>query len=221
MRRGWELWLPFYVAAALVVGSAVAAYREVVPYFVGGGELQDRVNLMAAAVPDPGLSIQAQRLVLNDCKTTLLSVLGAAMTEEVKQAKDNCETLAGGVVQDAPLFSFAWYSLAVAQSLDGPSEAFQHSLAQSQLTTANQWAMASLRLRLAYRFWSSISADLKEQLGADIVVFAYSGNGRRWLAQRYAENPAFREDITVNLEKAPPSIQRAFVAAVSSLGAKR
>lgn len=220
MRRGWELWLSFFLALILVVGSAAAAYKELVPYVVGGGQLQDRLTFLAAAPPDPGLSLQAQRLVLNDCATTLPSFLGVAMTDEVKQARDNCETLAQSLVHQAPIFSFAWYSLAVAQSLEGPSDAFQNSLSQSQLTTANQWEMASLRLVLAYRFWDSISADLQKQLGADIVVLAHTGDGRRWLALRYAENIDFREDVTANLENAPPNIQRAFVAAVSSLGAK-
>ncbi|MDV3253196.1 hypothetical protein DevBK_17800 [Devosia sp. BK] len=218
MTRAWGLWLSLIVAVALFAGSATAAYREIVPYFAGGDNAQEKLDFLATGAPDPGLSLQAQRLILDDCVATLLPLVGTALNEETEKVRVSCQSLAEGLLRDAPLFSYAWFGLAVTQAFDGASADFQHSLAQSQLTTANQWAMASLRLALAYPFWSTLPPELQSQLGADIVVLAHSGPGREWLAQRYAGNPDFREDITANLEKAPPNLQRAFVRAVSSQG---
>lgn len=218
MIRAWGLWLSLIVAVALFAGSATAAYKEIVPYFAAGGNALEKLDFLAVGVPDSGLSLQAQRLILDDCVATLRPLIGTVLTDETKKVRENCQFLAEGLLRDAPLFSYAWFGLAVTQGLSGDSVEFQHSLAQSQLTTANQWAMASLRLGLAYPFWSTLPATLQNQLGADMVVLAHSGSGRAWLAQRYAENPDFREDVTANLEKAPPNLQRAFVRAVSSQG---
>lgn len=219
MTRAWGLWLSLIVGLALFAGSATAAYRELVPYFAGGDNPQEKLAFLAVETPDPGLSLQAQRLVLDDCVSTLLPLVGTVLTEQAEKVRANCQALSEELVHEAPLFSYAWFSLAMTQAAVGPSADFQHSLAQSQLTTANQWAMASLRLALAYRFWNLLPTSLQDQLGADIIVLAHSGPGRQWLAQRYAENADFREDITASLEKAPPNLQRAFVRAVSSQGA--
>lgn len=218
MTRAWGLWLSCFIAMVLIVGSAIAGYRELVPYFAGGTDTADKIRFLSAATPDAGLSLQAQRLVLDDCVVIFMPLVGTPLDTEIVPAKQNCQSLAAGLVREAPLFSYAWFTLALTQSFDQSSEDFQQSLSKSQLTTANQWAMASLRLRLAYPFWASLPTALQDQLGADIIVLAHSGDGRSWLAQRYAENPDFREHITVNLEKAPPNLQRAFVSAVSSQG---
>ncbi|KQN74989.1 hypothetical protein [Devosia sp. Leaf64] len=220
MTRVWGLWSAAVVAAVLFFGSAAAAYRELVPYITGGSQAEVRLAFLASQPPDPGLSLQAQRLMLDDCVSTLFPLIKAPLGDQQVRAKDNCLILSKTLTEESPIFSYAWFALALAQVVDGQTSEFQHSLAQSQLTTANQWAMASLRLRLAYQYWSSLPLTLQEQLGADIIVLAYSNNGRQWLAQRYAADPAFAEDITANLEKAPPNLQRAFIRAVSTQGAR-
>ena len=172
MIRAWGLWLSLIVAVALFAGSATAAYREIVPYLAGGGTPQEKLDFLAIGVPDAGFSLQAQRLILDDCVSTLLPLIGTVLTNETEKVREHCQSLAEGLLHDAPLFSYAWFGLALTQGLSGNSAEFQTSLAQSQLTTANQWAMASLRLALAYPFWSALPATLQNQLGADIVFFS-------------------------------------------------
>lgn len=219
-KQSLGLWGSFVLAVLLLVGSAAAGYQEILPYIVGGRDAESKKQFLWEAHPPIGLSIQAQRLALDDCSQAVSSLIGAEKAESDTRLIENCRWVAEDILGQSPLFSYAWYVLALTYSLDGASEEFQNALAKSQETTANQWAMASLRLWLGYQHWGGLGAPLQEQLGADIGVLATTGPGRTWLATRYRENDGFREDVVASLEKTSPDIQRAFVRALSSLGAQ-
>jgi len=219
-KQSLGLWGSFVLAVLLLIGSAAASYQEILPYIVGGRDPESKKQFMAEAGPPVGLSLQAQRLVLDDCYQAVSSLIGAEKTASGTQLAENCRQVAEDIIAQSPVFSYAWFALALTHSLDGVSDEFKTALAKSQETTANQWAMASLRLWLGYQHWADLGAPLQEQLGADIAVLATTGPGRNWLAQRYRENDAFREDVVASIEKTSPAIQRSFVRAISSLSAQ-
>jgi hypothetical protein len=216
-KQSLGLWLSFFLAILLFAGSASASYREVLPYFVGGSTAESKAAFLSARHPPVALSLQAQRLVLDDCSAALSALIGSGKDEQAAQIQGNCIWTAQDILDEAPIFSYAWYVLALAQSLDGPNEDFQNALSRSQATTANQWAMASLRLWLAFQHWKDLNPELREQMGADIAVLATNGAGRTWLAERYRADELFREAVIDNIETTPANIQRAFVRALSNL----
>ena len=219
-KQSLGLWGSFVFAVFLLIGSAVASYQEILPYIVGGRDAESKKQYLSEVRPPIGLSIQAQRLALDDCSLAVSSLIGAEKTEAGTRLTENCRWVAQDIVDQSPVFSYAWYVLALTYSLDGVTDNFKNAIAKSQETTANQWAMASLRLWLGYQHWGDLGAPLQDQLSADIGVLATTGPGRTWLAQRYRENDAFREEVVSRLEKMPADIQRSFVRALSSLSAQ-
>ena len=220
-RQSLGLWSAFFLAALLFIGSAAAAYQEILPYLVGGRDAESKRQALLIEPPPIGLSIQAQRLALDDCLQALSPLVGGPPSDDNARIAANCRVMAQDIVRQSPVFSYGWYVLALAYSIDGAYQDFQHALSQSQATTANQWAMASLRLWLGYQHWARLEPALRQQLGLDIQVLATTGDGRRWLAERYQKSEAFKEDVISNLEKTPANIQRAFLSALSQSGAAK
>ncbi|KKB75931.1 hypothetical protein VW35_19495 [Devosia soli] len=217
-RQSFGLWSAFFLAALLLVGSALAAYQEVVPYLSGGRDAESKRQALSVAELPIGLSLQAQRLALDDCLQALTPLIGTSLSEENLRVADNCRAMAQDIVSQSPLFSYGWFILAMSFDAESQPDDFQKALAQSQVTTENQWAMASLRLWLGYQRWVQLTPDLREKLGHDIQVVATTNDGRTWLAARYQENEGFREDVISNLEKTSANTQRAFVRALSQSG---
>lgn len=204
------------VGIASIALAAGAAVREAAPFLNQGLRPAETAASLAAGALQPGLSRESYQLIVGDCVNTLHSLYMRTRPSDERDAVAGvCKHFAEQSVAVMPTFSFGWFALAAIESeTDEDATEFNLALQRSQITGPGEQWIAESRVALAeQRFGDLTEASLRGH-ESDLRLLVQSRRGIASIAQRYVEDPAFRERITAIVETLPREAQQAFIAEV-------
>jgi hypothetical protein len=202
-----------------VVGGAWAVRAELAPFLTARESSMSRILELAGGGTDAGLSIQAQQLLLFDCRNAIGSLVSQLQTTEVRDGLfTNCLARSDEIAAAAPSFSMAWASGAVAAAALKDWAGFNMRLHRSYLSGATEQWIADMRVDLAERNLDQLDEQTRADHEADLRMLVGTSNGLRSLARRYLAEPSFRERITGLVDTMSQDDKARFVNAVQKAG---
>jgi len=209
--------LGLVLSLVLVGAGAFAAYSETRSYVGNGLTPGESFNALEAGGQGAGLSIASARLVLDNCYDAITGVYGRAQPTSRREAVGaNCLKQADAITHAMPTHSFAWFVGALAALQLDQAAGFTDRLRQSQVTGPTEQWIAELRVGLAEDHFDLLPDDVRERNDRDLGLLVVSDRGIASIAQRYVDDPAFRERITVIVERLPERDQQRFVSTIEA-----
>jgi len=207
-------------ASIVLLVSAYAAYREAAPFLTGGMTARD-VTENGGGAGVFGISSYSQRLALDQCRESLLSVAASLRPANERQAAaKTCETMARDILQRNPADAYAATILAAAGFAEGNPEMARRSYRLSWQIAPNEFWLGALRLDLARDHILPDAGDLAGVVESDLMLHGRSQNGRVILAHWYLQDPAARKILAGTLDRLPENDKAAFLDVVYSLNAE-
>jgi hypothetical protein len=200
--------------AAIVFSSVMVSKESVVLSY---GPQTDLVQLgnIQQGLAEPGFSTYANKRLLLSCLYGIVGVYGLASTPASQaQFAKNCRLIADKVLGRSPTMSFAWAVRAAADGVLGDFSSMNRDLVASWRTGPNEQWVAEHRSNTAETYFSNLDAEASRAHEQDLAILVLSNSGIASIAQRYMNQPDFRERITEIVSKMSDTDQRRFVGSV-------
>lgn len=173
-----------------------ASFGELAPFLNVAPTEVAKVQMLAAGLNQPALSIASQKLYLLDCRIAMTSIAGRLQPTVVRMAViDHCRAGADGLAAVSPSFSDAWYTGALAAAMEQDWPGFSARLLRSYETGSHEQFTAELRVDLAEEYFDHIDDNLRERHQGDLELLGTIDFGRQFLARRFVASPASRPRI--------------------------
>lgn len=208
------------VSLSLLLASVAAGWAELSPLLGGDRTEAQTYELLAAGDLPKGLSLASRRLALFRCTDAMTSLRHLAQPRAVAtEVSGVCANLAQVTLRDDPSNSLAWLLMSIVRADEGDLQGFAADLQRSQQTgPAEQW-LAGMRVELAETHRDDIGDEALAFMDGDLALMAESSAGVAAIAQRYVNQPDFRERITRVVETLSPEVQVRFLNWVTAAAA--
>jgi hypothetical protein len=194
-----------FVTAAMVSTREFASARDPV-------SPPDWIARLVAGDVVLGLSTGSQRDDLDNCYEMMGSAYALSRpTVERHQIAEACSTLATGIAAWSPSNAQAWLVAAAASAQLDDFGAFNTRLLQSQITGPHEQWVAEMRVELGEAHYAQLDSETRANHLADLAMLVHSLSGIRSIAERYLNDPGFRERIVAIVETLPEVEQRRFL----------
>jgi hypothetical protein len=192
------------LGGALLLGGLFAVRAEVIPFVSPSGESLTRIEDLADGHVETGLSLLAQQMTLNDCRTAATSVAGLAQPTAVRRAMlATCQRAADEIAAASPTFSLAWTTGALVAAEAGDMDGFNSRLLRARLTAPYEHWLAEIRIGLAEDHYTDLDATNRAGHDDDIRAMLATTSGIDTMAMRYVLREDFRDRIIGIVETMP------------------
>ncbi len=197
-----------FLLLALSVVSAIAVYRETRPFMSDPRDPSLVFAAIVAGQTSAGFSTYSQKLVLDQCLTSMTSIFGRVQPSAKRNVLlSRCSDIAIQFVHRSPSFSYAWLIAAFASAEMGNVSDLNERLRMSQVTGPYELWLSELRLPLAIRYKAMLSREVVANSERDILVHLLTDRGAKQLAGRMLRDQDLSEAVIAVTRSLPENIK--------------
>ncbi|MCF6303984.1 MAG: hypothetical protein L3J33_01250 [Rhodobacteraceae bacterium] len=160
-------------------------------------------------------SLLSDHRFLSNCLAGLTTLQARLLAQQNRQvALQKCDSISQNILQTSPHDAYAWFVAAYVNFHLGNEARFNDALGKSYDFASYETWLAKMRIPLAERAFSSLSAANSTSHLNDLNLALNSNTGGALLVSLYMQNPDFRPRISAQLANQPTQIQASFLAAL-------
>lgn len=202
----------FFTGLVTLLLGAVLAYLEIAPFFALSTSEADRFRLFAQGELALPVAEVSRAELLGVCYTTAGSLYARAQpTVRRRSLLEACHDLAAGTTRDAPTLGLAWLIGASSSGELDRRNDFNHEILTSVVVAPREQWLAELRVDLVERYYTLANEAVIAAEVGDLKILLLSQRGISSIAQRYVDQPDFRERVADVVATLPAAAQRRFV----------